>query len=123
MATPQDDARAGLDALRRGETITARDLLLRALEGGEVGTAVLFGVAAACRQLADARGAAAALDRLLRTEPRNLAALIQRGDLHADAGDSRAAVSPNTSEKACRSAMSTSAIVTGSPRSTSEVTP
>ena len=93
MATPQDDARAGLDALRRGETKTARDLLLRALEGGEAGTSVLFGVAEACRQLADARGAAAALDRLLRVEPRNLAALIRRGDLHADAGDSRAAVS------------------------------
>ena len=85
MATPQDDARAGLDALRRGETKTARDLLLRALEGGEAGTSVLFGVAEACRQLADARGAAAALDRLLRVEPRNLAALIRRGDLHADA--------------------------------------
>ena len=35
MATPQDDARAGLDALHRGETTAARDLLLRALEGGE----------------------------------------------------------------------------------------
>lgn len=93
MATAADDARAGLEALSRGEASLARDLMLRALESGESSTPLLFGVAQACRQLADSRGAAAALDRLLRVEPRNLAALIQRGDLYADAGDSRAAAS------------------------------
>lgn len=93
MATATEDARAGLDALSRGEAAEARDLLLRALEAGQNDAALLFGIAQACRQLADSRGAAAALDRLLRAEPRNLAALIQRGDLYADAGDSRAAVS------------------------------
>ena len=35
----------------------------------------------------------------------------------------RAFVAPNTSSNACRSATSTSSIVTGRPRSTSEVTP
>lgn len=93
MATATEDARAGLDALSRGEAAEARDLLLRALEGGQSDAALLFGIAQACRQLADSRGAAAALDRLLRAEPRNLSALIQRADLYADAGDSRAAVS------------------------------
>lgn len=93
MTTAVEDARAGLDALSRGDAMLARDLLLRALEGGQSGASVLFGISQACRQLADSRGAAAALDRLLRAEPRNLSALIQRGDLYADSGDSRSAVS------------------------------
>lgn len=87
------DVHAGLEALRRGDAAAARDHLLRALEGGQAGAQVLLAIAEACRGLADARGAAAALDRLLHDEPRNLTALVQRGDLYADAGDSRAAVS------------------------------
>jgi len=93
MTSAVEDARAGLDALSRGDAVGARELLLRALEGGQSGAPLLFGIAQACRQLADSRGAAAALDRLLRAEPRNLSALIQRGDLYVDSGDSRAAVS------------------------------
>jgi aspartyl/asparaginyl beta-hydroxylase (cupin superfamily) len=93
MATAAEDAQSGLDALSRGEAAVARDFLLRALEGGQSGAPLLLGIAQACRQLADSKGAAAALDRLLRIEPRNLAALIRRGDLYVDSGDSRAAVS------------------------------
>jgi len=93
MATADDDARTGLAALRRGDAAAARDSLVRAVEGGRADAQVLFGLAQACRLLADSRGAGAALDRLLRAEPQNLMALVQRGDLHADAGDTRAASS------------------------------
>jgi len=93
MATADDDARAGLGALRSGDAAAARDFLVRAVEAGRADAQVLFGLAQACRRLADARGAGLALDRLLRAEPQNLTALIQRGDLYADAGDTRAAAS------------------------------
>lgn len=93
MATADDDARAGLGALRNGDAAAARDFLVRAVEAGRADAQVLFGLAQACRRLADARGAGLALDRLLRAEPQNLTALIQRGDLYADAGDTRAAAS------------------------------
>ncbi len=46
-----------------------------------------------CRARGDRAGQAAALDRLLASEPRNIPALIQRADLYAAAGDARSASS------------------------------
>ncbi len=46
-----------------------------------------------CRQRGDAAGQAAALDRLLAADPRNVSALMQRADLYAAAGDARSASS------------------------------
>ncbi|MEX0898260.1 MAG: aspartyl/asparaginyl beta-hydroxylase domain-containing protein [Steroidobacteraceae bacterium] len=51
----------------------------------------LLELARTCRQKGDAAGQIAALDRLLAAEPRNIAALIQRADCFAAAGDARSA--------------------------------
>jgi aspartyl/asparaginyl beta-hydroxylase (cupin superfamily) len=55
--------------------------------------AALFDLARECRQKGDAAGEAAALDRLLAAEPRNVLALIRRADCYAAAGDTRSASS------------------------------
>jgi aspartate beta-hydroxylase len=91
MTTSDQDAQAGIDHLRAGNAAAARDALFRAVQGGRADNAVLLGLARACRQLGDAGGAAAALDHLLKTEPRNLVALLARADLYDAAGDTRAA--------------------------------
>jgi aspartyl/asparaginyl beta-hydroxylase (cupin superfamily) len=53
----------------------------------------LWANARASRAAGDQAGEVAALERLLRLEPRNLLALIRRGDCYADAGDMRSASS------------------------------
>lgn len=53
----------------------------------------LFDLARECRRQGDAAGEAAALDRLLATDPRNVQALIRRADCFAAAGDMRSASS------------------------------
>ena len=55
--------------------------------------AALLKLAREARERGDAAGQAAALDRLLATDPRNVPALIQRADLYAAAGDARSASS------------------------------
>jgi aspartate beta-hydroxylase len=56
-------------------------------------TANLLKLAREARERGDAPGQAAALDRLLAADPRNIPALIQRADLYAAAGDARSASS------------------------------
>jgi Tfp pilus assembly protein PilF len=53
--------------------------------------AALLELARECRQRGDSAGQAAALDRLLAADPRNIPALMQRADLYAAAGDPRSA--------------------------------
>ncbi|MBX3703725.1 MAG: aspartyl/asparaginyl beta-hydroxylase domain-containing protein [Steroidobacteraceae bacterium] len=53
----------------------------------------LWANAQACRAAGDAAGEVAALEQLLRQQPRNLLALIRRGDCYAAAGDLRSASS------------------------------
>jgi len=91
--TATDYAVAGADALRRGDAHTARELFLRALEGGRNDAPVLLGMAHACKALADVAGQVQVLDRLLAAEPRNILALILRADCFAAAGDTRSASS------------------------------
>jgi aspartate beta-hydroxylase len=57
------------------------------------GAAALLDLARECRLKGDAAGEAAALDRLLAAEPRNVLALIRRADCYAAAGDTRSASS------------------------------
>jgi aspartate beta-hydroxylase len=56
-------------------------------------SAALLKLAREARERGDAAGQATALERLLAADPRNVAALIQRADLYAAAGDARSASS------------------------------
>ncbi len=97
MSEPLADPRAwiagGIEALRRGDARTARELLGRATESGTADPAVWFARSVAERQLGAAAAEAAALDRTLELDPRHLGALIRKGDLHAQASDARASTS------------------------------
>ncbi len=53
----------------------------------------LWADARACRAAGDPAGEAAALEALLKLQPRNLLALVRRGDCYAAAGDLRSATS------------------------------
>jgi len=83
-------ARAAADALRRGDARAARDLFLQAAQAGQADVPVLLGLGYACRSLQDWGGMGASADRVLTLEPRNLHALIMKGDSLEQAGDSRA---------------------------------
>ena len=87
----QSLARAAADALRRGDPRTARDLFLRAAQAGQADVAVMLGLAYSCRALEDWKGMIASVDRVLAAEPRNLRALIMKGDGLERGGDSRLA--------------------------------
>lgn len=83
----------GFEALRRGDARGARDLFAAAIGAGADDAAVNVGLAYACRALQDGAGFAAAVDRALARDPRNLHALILKGDERAGAGDERGASS------------------------------
>ena len=89
--TNEQHVRAAAAALRDGQPREARDLYLRALEGGRVDAPVLLGVAQASRLLGDEAGMIAAVDRLLAAEPRNPRALLLKADHYAAKGDTRSA--------------------------------
>jgi aspartyl/asparaginyl beta-hydroxylase (cupin superfamily) len=95
MNTPNEDgqalARAAADALRRGDARSARDLFLRAAQSGQADIGVMLGLAYSCRALEDWGGMVASVDRVLAADPRNLRALIMKGDGLERGGDSRAA--------------------------------
>jgi aspartate beta-hydroxylase len=93
MTTAAEYANAGAEALRGGDPRKARDLFTRAAAGGLAGSAVMLGLARACKALSDETGQVAALERLLAAEPRNVPALIQRADCFVAAGDTRSASS------------------------------
>jgi hypothetical protein len=86
-------ARSGVAALQRGDAVAARDAFFAVQAAGRDTHQLRLLLAQACVAADDAAGAHAALDRVLADEPTNLYALILRGDLHASAGDERAAVS------------------------------
>ncbi len=91
IADGQSLARAAADALRRGDPRAARDLFLRAAQAGQADVPVFIGLAYSCRALDDWAGMAASVDRVLVLDPRNLRALVMKGDSLEHAGDSRAA--------------------------------
>lgn len=82
---------AGIDALRRGDSRSARELFDRVVAAGKADASTFVGIAFACRAAGDARAAMAALERALALEPRNVQALVVKGDFFAAAGDARAA--------------------------------
>ncbi len=97
MASPPVDAQAlaqsGADALRRGDARAARASFERMVSAGVADAASYIGLAYACRNLNDAAGVDAALDKALELEPQNLGALILKGDHLAALGNARSAVS------------------------------
>ena len=84
-------ARAAADALRRGDARAARDLFMQAARAGQADAPVFLGLGYACRALQDWSGVSASADRALALDPRNLRALLMKGDALDQAGDARAA--------------------------------
>jgi aspartyl/asparaginyl beta-hydroxylase (cupin superfamily) len=85
--------RAGIAALQRGDAAEAKRLLGEVATRGSPVPPPYFLLAQACRHSGDEAGEAAALDQVLESQPRNIGALIMRGDGHARAGDRRSAAS------------------------------
>ena len=86
-------AQAGIEALRRGDARAARESFERIVAAGQADASAYLGLAYACAGLKDRPAALAAVDRALALEPRNLRALVMKGDCLATAGDDRAAAS------------------------------
>lgn len=84
---------AGYAALERGEVARARDLLEQSIASGAVNATVWLALARARAALKDEHGELEALNRALALEPRNLPALLAKGDHLLRNGDRRAAVS------------------------------
>src|SRR4051812_12515035 len=85
--------RAGVVALQRGDAREAQRQFELVVERGGSLPKPWFFLAQACRQTGDRARETEALDRTLAEQPRNVGALIMRGDLYDGAGDDRAAVS------------------------------
>jgi hypothetical protein len=83
---------AGLAALRRGDARAARAAFEQVEAAGRGTHQLRLLLAQACTMLDDRPAAHAVLDKVLAEEPRNLFALVMRGDLHTAGGDPRAAV-------------------------------
>jgi aspartate beta-hydroxylase len=86
-------AQAGIEALRRGDARKARESFERIVAAGQADASAYLGLAYACAGLKDHSAALTAVDRALALEPRNLRALVMKGDCLAKAGDDRAAAS------------------------------
>lgn len=89
----EDDLQGAIAALNQGEAARAREMFARVIASGRSDSPVLLALSRACAAVGDLPGQIAALDRVLSVEPRNLRALIWKGDYLANAGDSRAATS------------------------------
>jgi aspartyl/asparaginyl beta-hydroxylase (cupin superfamily) len=86
-------ARQGMDALRRGDAAGARAAFEQVTNAGNAPPHIWVLLAQSCGLLGDAGTTDKALDAALRLEPRNLYALLMKGDAFVRAGDDRAAVS------------------------------
>ena len=86
-------AREGMGALRRGDAATARRAFERVTAAGSAPLQAWILLAQSCAQSGDDPAAHVALDAVLRAEPRNLYALLMKGDAFLRAGDDRAALS------------------------------
>src|SRR5258705_9653148 len=89
MQGTETDQRMGLEALRKGDMLKAREHLGRAMAGGRTDAATLLALANACRSLDDQAGKLAAVEPLLTVEPRNARALLIKAGHLAAAGDGR----------------------------------
>ena len=86
--THQELTQAGIEALRSGNRGAARGLFRQVIDSGRADAAIWLAYARCCD---DAAERLRALDAALALEPRNLHALIMKGDHLAGAGDLRGA--------------------------------
>ena len=84
-------AAGAMEALRRGDAARSRAAFESIVAAGEADVATHVGLAYACRALRDAGAAMGAINAALALDPRNLQALILKGDFLAESGDLRAA--------------------------------
>ena len=85
-------ARAGIEALRRGDAASARRAFDTVTASGLAGPQVWLMLAQSCDTLDDRPAARAALDKVLEGDPGNPYALVMHGEIHTRDGDDRAAV-------------------------------
>jgi Aspartyl/Asparaginyl beta-hydroxylase len=93
MADPDYQALAnqGVAALQRGDAKAARAAFEAIAEAGRASHQLWLLLAQSCEMLGDAPAMQAALDPVLQAEPKNLYALLMRGEQLARTGDDRAA--------------------------------
>ena len=84
-------SQAGAAALQAGDARTARQHFERLVACGAADASVWVALAVACQALGDEAQKMTALDKALALEPRNLRALIMKGDHFAANGKARAA--------------------------------
>lgn len=84
--------RNGIDALRRGDAAAARAAFEDVTGAGNAAAQPWLLLAQSCALLGDYPAADAALDAVLHREPRNLYALLMKGDAFVRVSDDRAAV-------------------------------
>lgn len=92
-ANPTPHARAGAEALKRGDFAGAKAGFGQAVALGAADLGTWLGLAYACRGVGDTEGMLTALDRSLALDPRNVRALILKGDHFGTKGDHKAATS------------------------------
>lgn len=92
-ADPTQHARAGAEALKRGDFAGAKAGFGQAVAMGANDLGIWLGLAYGCRGVGDAAGMLAALDKVQALDPRNVRALILKGDHFGGQGDHRAATS------------------------------
>jgi aspartyl/asparaginyl beta-hydroxylase (cupin superfamily) len=83
--------RSGAEALRRGDNAAALQAFQTIVAAGRPDPAVWTGVALAARNLGDTARHLDALDQILARDPRDLRALMMKGDHFAAVGDLKAA--------------------------------
>lgn len=93
-AAPTLDAvalwRTGAQALRASDAAGALAAFHRIIQAGVADATVWLGVAVASERAGDLNGQLAALDRVLEIEPRNMRALMMKGDHYVAAGNALA---------------------------------
>ena len=82
---------AGFQALQRGDATAAREHFERAAAAGTATADTWFGLSLVHRSLGSPEAERSALDRTLELNPRNVPALIRKGDLYTAQTDARAA--------------------------------
>jgi aspartyl/asparaginyl beta-hydroxylase (cupin superfamily) len=86
-------ARQAMATMREGRHADARRAFEAVIAAGDAPIEAHILLAQCCAHMGDDAAASATLDGVLRTESRNVAALVMKGDLFARAGDDRAASS------------------------------
>jgi aspartyl/asparaginyl beta-hydroxylase (cupin superfamily) len=85
-------AQEGANALRQNDNQTAQRCFEQVVNAGMADASVFTGLSLACFRQGDSKAALGAIEYALKAEPRNLHALIVKGDILAASGEARTAV-------------------------------